>query len=136
MQLICGPELYVQFVRIENLAKKLLINDPTITRLWIIILFFSSSLFCSYDSNITLKIPKKRRSVNDIQNAYITLLWNYLLHRYGNLSAVQIYSNLIYVYLKIQRVGSDIGIRIRTQNELMTIYQTTNQLLAHDIRNN
>jgi len=133
---MCGPELYEQSVRTQNLAEKLLVNDPTITRLGIIILFFSSSLFCLYDSNIPLKIPKKRRAVNDIQNAYITLLWNYLLHRYGNLSAVQIYSNLIHVFLKMQSVGFDIGIRMRTRNELMIIYQTTDQLLTRDIRNN
>ena len=70
----------------------------------------------------------------NIQNAYAELLWNYLLHRYGNDHSVQIYSNLILVFLKMQRVGFDIGVRVRTRNELNSTYQTLTRLVTLDIR--
>ncbi len=71
-----------------------------------------------------------------IQNAYVTLLWNYLLHRYGNDCAIQIYSNLIRVYLKMKSVGFGIGMQMRTRTELTITHQTVNQLLTLDIRHN
>jgi hypothetical protein len=89
-----------------------------------------------YDSYIALKIPKKRTAVNDIQNAYVTLLWNYLLYRYGNLNAIRIYLNLVHVFLKTQCVGFNIGTRMRTRNELMFTHETLHQLLTLNIRDN
>ncbi|UJR21642.1 hypothetical protein I4U23_024719 [Adineta vaga] len=131
---ICGDELYEQFVYIENLAEQKLITDPVITRLWMVVLYFSSSLFCLYDVRPTFKIPKKKTAIRVIQDAYVILLWNYLLHRYGDLNAVQIYSNLILVYLKMQRVGFDIGLRVRTRHELTDTHKVLNQLLTLDIK--
>ena len=65
----------------------------------------------------SIKIPKKKTSILEIQNAYVTLLWNYLLHRYGAVGAVKVYSNLIHVYLKMQTVVFHIGVQVRTRNE-------------------
>jgi hypothetical protein len=115
---MCGPELFERFVRTEKLAEKSLIADPIITRLWLIVLFFSSSLYCVYDKDASLKVPKKKVATTWIQSAYVTLLWNYLLHRHGYLGAVHIFSNLIHVFLKMQHVGSDIGIQVRTRADV------------------
>ena len=71
--------------------------------------------------------------IREIQNAYVTLLWNYLVYRYGDLNAVRISSNLALVYLKMQRVGSEIGIRLRTRSELAVTHKVLNQLLTLDI---
>jgi hypothetical protein len=131
---ICGPELFENFVRTENLAEKLLIADPIITRLSLVILFFSSSILCYDDSYTPVKIPKKKTRIMEIQNAYAALLWNYLSHRYGNLGAIQIYSDLIHVFLKMQRVGFGIGTRVRTKNELLITHKTISQFLTLDIR--
>ncbi|CAF3742226.1 unnamed protein product [Rotaria sp. Silwood1] len=135
-ELICGPQLFREFSRTANLAEKSLITDPIIIRLWLVVLFFSSSLFCLYDNYIFLKIPKKKTAIIEIQNIYATLLWKYLLHRHGNFGAVQIFSNLMHTYLQMQRVGFEIGIQIRTRNELLVTYETLNQILTLDIRDN
>jgi hypothetical protein len=131
---MCGPEYYEQFDSTERLAEKKLIADPIITRLLLVILFFSSSLFCLYDSSVSLKVPKKKTCILEIQNGYATLLWNYLSHRYGYVGAVQVYSNLIHVYLKMQRVGFEIGVQIRTRSELLITHETLNQIAALEIR--
>ncbi|CAF3122118.1 unnamed protein product [Rotaria sp. Silwood2] len=135
-ELICGPQLFAEFSRTTKVAERLLITDPVVIRLWLVVLFFSSSLFCLYDNYLVLKIPKKKTAIIEIQNIYATLLWKYLLHRHGNFSAVQIYSNLIHTYLQMQRVGFEIGIQVRTRNELLITYETLNQILALDIRDN
>jgi hypothetical protein len=64
----------------------------------------------------------------------VTLLWNYLLHRHGYLGAVHIFSNLIHVFLKMQHVGSDIGIQVRTRADLLGTHETLKQLTTFDIQ--
>lgn len=58
------------------------------------------------------------------------------MHRYGYFTAIQIYSNLIHVYLKMQRVGFDIDVQVRTRKELLITHETLNQLVAIDLRVN
>ncbi|CAF1388192.1 unnamed protein product [Rotaria sordida] len=135
-ELICGPQLFEEFNRTAKLVERSLITDPIIIRLWLVVLFFSSSLFCLYDNYLLLKIPKKKTAIIDIQNIYATLLWKYLLYRHGYFGAVQIYSNLIHTYLQMQRIGFEIGVQVRTRNELLITYETLNQILTFDIRNN
>ncbi|CAF1026636.1 unnamed protein product [Rotaria magnacalcarata] len=132
--LICGPQLYEQFAYTKQLAERSLIADPIITRLWMVVLFFSTSLFCLYDSYQFIKIPKKKTAIIDIQNIYATLLWKYLSNRHGYDGAVRIYSKLINVYLRMQRVGFEIGVQVRTRSELLVTYETLNQILTLDIR--
>ncbi|CAF3615648.1 unnamed protein product [Adineta steineri] len=134
-QFICGPDLYKELAYSEQLAEKSWIADPIVTRLWIIVLFFSTSLFSYYDSKPTdLKVKKKPPFV-DIQNAYVTLLWKYLLHRHGYMESVRIFSNLIHVYLNMLRVGLYINIRLRTQTDFLAAHETLDQLTRVDINN-
>ncbi|CAF1304326.1 unnamed protein product [Adineta ricciae] len=129
---IFGPDLYERFVSVDKLSKRLLITDPIITRLWIVVLYFSSTLFCFYDPQSSLNIPTKKTPIRETQNAYVTLLWNYLVYRYGDPNAIRIYSNLTLVYLKMQPIGSEIGIRLRTRRELAVTNKVLNQLLTID----
>ncbi|CAF1013488.1 unnamed protein product [Adineta ricciae] len=84
-QLMCGPQLYPQFQQAELLASKSLVTDPIATRLFFIILFFSTPLHYHQDSATPTKVLKKKRPVTNTQNAYITLLWKYLSYRYDEL---------------------------------------------------
>jgi hypothetical protein len=74
---------------------------------------------------------KKRLPSIDIQNAYIILLWKYLLHRHGFMESVRIYSNLTRVYLQMLRVG--LAINMRTQASFKVIDTTLNQLATLNI---
>ncbi|CAF2397904.1 unnamed protein product [Rotaria sp. Silwood2] len=133
MEFICGPELYKQFAHIENLAEKLMIADPIITRLWIIVLFFSTPLFSYYDSKSKKIKVKKKLPFIDIQNTYATLLWIYLLYRHGPLESVRIYSNVIRIFLNMLRVGIDIHMRLRMEKYLISIDTTLDELVQLDI---
>jgi hypothetical protein len=132
-ELMCGKELYKQFDQAERLAEKLIITDPIITRLFIVTLFFSTPLHYHDDCPTPTPILKKKQPTHQIQNAYATLLWKYISHRHGDLEAVRIYSNLIHVYLKMQRVGFGIYTHLRTQKELMATHETLNKLVTLDI---
>ncbi|CAF1013512.1 unnamed protein product [Adineta ricciae] len=87
-QLMCGPQLYPQFQQAELLASKSLVTDPIATRLFFIILFFSTPLHYHQDSATPTKVLKKKRPVTNTQNAYITLLWKYLSYRYGSMETL------------------------------------------------
>jgi len=130
---MCGPDLYEQFTHTQELAKILIIADPIVTRLWLVILFFSTPLYSYYDPQSSIIKVKKTMSFIDIQNAYVTLLWKYLLHRHGFIESVRIYSNLVHVFLHMLRVGIEIDIRLRTQQEFFVTHTTLDQLVELDI---
>jgi len=130
---VCGPELYKEFTQVEKLAEKLLITDPVVTRLWIITLFSSTPLHYHHDCPTPTPILKKKLHLYQIQNAYTTLLWKYLSHRHGFMESIRIYSNLIHVYLKMQRVGFGIYVQLQTQKYLMSTQEALNKLVSLDI---
>lgn len=131
--LMCGPELYERFLRTEKLAARSLITDPIVTRLWLVVLFFSTSLYSYYDQSLSkAKLNKTCPSI-EIQNAYATLLWKYLVHRHGDLEAVRIYANSVHVFLSMIRVGAGVNIRLRTIAELIPTHETLSQLVSLDI---
>ena len=134
VQWICGPQLYEEFLHVENLAEKSVITDPVVTRLWLLILFFTPSLSCVHSFHRSSRIIRTRNIFTDIRNTYVALLWNYLLHRYGHIEAVRIYVNLITIYMKMQGIAFKIGVQIQTRPELMSIYQTIDQFLTRNIR--
>jgi hypothetical protein len=130
---MCGPDLYEQFTHAQELAKILIIADPIVTRLWLVTLFFSTPLYSYYDPQSSIIKMKKTVSFIDIQNSYVTLLWKYLLHRHGFMESVRIYSNLVHVFLHMLRVGIEIDIRLRTQQEFLVTHTTLDQLAELDI---
>lgn len=130
---MCGSELYKDFIEVERVAEKFLITDPIVVRLWVVILFFSSPLHYHEEGPTLTPILKKKQLVRQTQNAYVTLLWKYLLHRYGDYEAVRIFSNLMRVYIKMQTVGFGVYTQLRTKKELLTTNETLNRLVTVDI---
>jgi len=127
-QMICGPQLYEDFLFAEYIGEKYLIADPNVTRLWIVTLIFSTSLFSYFDPKISQFKPKKKQPFLNLQNIYATLLWKYLVHRHGWLEAIRIYMNLVHTYLHQIRIGTNINIRLRTHQELIFAHETLDQL--------
>jgi hypothetical protein len=130
---MCGPQLYKDFAQAERLAEKLWITDSVVTRLWIIILFFSTPLHYHDDCPTSAPILKKKKPVYQVQNAYVTLLWKYLVHRHGFMESALIYSNLVHVYMKMQCVGFGIYLRLISQQDLIPINEILNELITLDI---
>ena len=130
---MCGSQLYEQFVQAEKLAETSWIADPIITRLWFIVLFFSTPLHYHDDCSTTTPILKKKFPVRQVQNAYTTLLWKYLIHRHGQMESIRIYSNLVHVYIKMQTVGFGIYNHLRTQRDLVPTHETLNKLVTLNI---
>jgi len=124
--------MYKQMSHVEQLAEKLWIADPIVTRLWIIVLFFSTCLFSCYDSKSSIV---KKSPFIAIQNGYVTLLWKYLLNRHGYVESARIYSNLIRVYLNMLRVGLSVHIQHETNKEYGVVQATFDQLITLNINN-
>jgi hypothetical protein len=118
---------------VEELAEKLWIADPIVTRLWIIVLFFSTCLFSCYDSKSSMVKMKKKSPFIVIQNDYVTLLWKYLLNRHGYMESARIYSNLISVYLNMLRIGLSVYIRYQTEKEYGVVQAKFDQLITLNI---
>jgi hypothetical protein len=78
---------------------------------------------------------KKRIPCINIQNAYVTLLWKYLLFRHGYMESVRIYSNLIQVYLHMLRIGIEINLRFRAQLDLIETQNILEKIVTLDINN-
>ncbi len=68
----------------------------------------------------------------EIQNSYVTLLWNYLLHRHGDIDAIRIFSNLNGIYLRMQRISQAVNTEIRTRNDLSTLHEAFNRAVIID----
>jgi hypothetical protein len=130
---MCGPQLYTEFIQAEQLGENLWINDPVVTRLWIIVLFFSTPLHYHDDGPIPTSILKKKLPLRQTQNAYVTLLWKYLLYRHGDVESIRIYSNLVHVYMKMQSVGFGIYLQLRSKQDLLSTHETLNKLVTVDI---
>ena len=125
---ILGSGLFAEFLAMKNRAAKILITDPVVTRLWLLILFFSTPLHCYYDhSSPEISPPPRTQTLVEIQNSYVTLLWNYLLHRHNSLDAIRIFSNLNGIYLRMQRISQAINTEIRTRNDLFSLHQAFNR---------
>jgi len=115
---------------VKNRAGSILINDPVVTRLWLLTLFFSTPLRCHYDRSlpeISQILHDNRLYMNRIQNSFTILLWNYLSHRHGYFDTVRIFSNLLHVYLQMQRVSEAINHQLRTRNDLVEMNQALNR---------
>ncbi|CAF1537328.1 unnamed protein product, partial [Adineta steineri] len=132
-QLVCGIQLYEEFDKAERMAEKSWTTDPIVTRLFVIILFFSTPLHYHDDSPTPTKLLKKKQAILQTQNGYITLLWKYLTYRYGSAGSIRIYLNLVHVYMKMQQVGYGVYTQLRTQKDLVPTHETLNKLVTLDI---
>ena len=130
--MMCGLQLYQGFTQVVGLANKFWVTDRIVIRLWMITMFFSTPLHYHDEGPLLTPILKNKVPVRQAQNAYITLLWKYLLHRYGDDQAVRIYSNLMFVYMKMQIVGFGIYTQLRTKVELRATHETLVKLVVVD----
>lgn len=130
---MCGPRVYLDFQYVEKLEAEQLITDPVVTRLWLIILFFSTPLHYHNDDQVRTPLCKKGQTIFKAQNAYLTLLWKYLLHRYQESAAIRILSTLIRVYLKIQLVGHEIYVHLRSKQELIAANEALQKVSTLDL---
>ena len=71
----------------------------------------------------------------EIQHSYVSLLWNYLVHRHGYIDAVRIFSNLTSIYLRMQRLSQAVNTQIRTRDDLSTLHEAFNQAVIIDSDN-
>jgi hypothetical protein len=120
---VYGKEIFAESIRMKTNARSLLIADPVVTRLWLMILFFSTPLLCYYDKLSPEISHESRLDISQIQQSFINLLWNYLSHRHGYVYAVRIFSNFIRIYLQMQKVSQQINHQVRTRTDLITMNQ-------------
>lgn len=130
--MMCGSELYQGFTQVITLANKFWVTDRIVIRLWMITMFFSTPLHYHNEGPLLTPILKNKVPLRQTQNAYVTLLWKYLLHRYGDDEAVRIYMNLLSVYMKMQSVGFGIYTNLRTKEELRSTHETLVKLVVSD----
>lgn len=127
---VYGRSLFADCQRVKNQATSILINDPAVTRLWLLILFFSSPLNCYYDRSLPEVSKKNLLDLNQIQDSFTSLLWNYLVHRHGSIDAVRIFSNLIRVFLQMQQFSRAINHLARTRRDLLVMNEAFNQAVV------
>ncbi len=132
---ILGSSLFPEFVDTRNRAEQILIADPVVTRLWLLVLFFSTPLHCYCDHSLPEVSDHRRIAMMEIQNSYVTLLWNYLSHRHGDIDAIRIFSNLNGIYLRMQRISQAVNTEIRTRNDLSTLHEAFNRAVIIDSDN-
>ncbi|CAF2397911.1 unnamed protein product [Rotaria sp. Silwood2] len=129
---VYGKKLFADCVQMKKKAESILITDPAVTRLWLLVLFFSTPLICYYDRSLPGLSHKSRLDLNKIQHSFINLLWNYLSHRHGYFDAVRIFSNVICIYLQMQRISQAINHELRTRNDLNEMNQAFNRAIAFE----
>jgi hypothetical protein len=129
---ILGSRLFPEFIDTKIRAEQILIADPVVTRLWLLVLFFSTPLNCYYDHSLPVLTENRRLAMIEIQNSYVTLLWKYLSHRHGDMDAIRIFSNLNGIYLRMQRISQAVNTEIRTRNDLSTLHEEFNRAVIID----
>ena len=131
---VYGRSLFADCQRVKSQAASILINDPAVTRLWLLILFFSSPLSCYYDRSLPDIPMKNRLDLNQIQDSFTSLLWNYLVYRHGSIDAVRIFSNFIRVYLQMQQFSRSINHLARTRRDLLVMNEAFNQAVVFETK--
>ncbi|CAF1094896.1 unnamed protein product [Adineta steineri] len=129
---VCGNDLFSELVNTKHRAEQILITDPVVTRLWLLILFFSTPLHCYYNNSLPEISLNQRIALVEIQHSYINLLWNYLSHRHGDIEVIRIFSNLTSVYLSMQRISQAINTIIRTRDDLSTLNESFDRAVVID----
>lgn len=136
MEEVCGVNLYGEYVKTKKLMEQYLINDPIVTRLWILILFLCSPLDLNVNSEFCDVKKTRKFAVWKVQENYVGLLWKYLCHRHTNCGAFRILSELSRVYLNVQRLTEKINEEIRTRPDLRPLEESLNRTVKIEIDEN
>jgi hypothetical protein len=129
---VYGKTLFDEIMQVKTRAGSILINDPAVTRLWLLILFFSTPLICHFDRSLPDISNENRLYINQVQDSFTLLLWNYLLHRHGYIDAVRIFSNFIRIYLQAQRLSQRVSQEVRTRTDLIPMNQALNRAVVFE----
>lgn len=70
--------------------------------------------------------------INTIQQSLTNLLWNYLLHQHGHVSAVRIFSNLTRICVDMQRISTAINDVIQTRKDLIGVNQAFHHAILYE----
>ena len=90
-------------------------------------------LHCYYDEKLPNITINRRKGLMQTQHVYLNLLWNYLLHRHGNIETIRIMTNLNGVYLRMLRISHAINTEIRTRDDLSTLHEKFSKAVILDI---
>jgi len=85
-------------------------QDPTLVKLMLIILTFSSNCFMINEEDIGIRDGFLYGTFRlfGSQNVYTELLWKYMMYRYGFLEAVRRFSGMIKIALDALRLSSNV----------------------------
>lgn len=75
---------------------------------------------------------KKSIPCVNIQHQYVILLWKYLLFRHGDEQTIQIYSNLIRIYLSMLRFALEMNMRFRTRIDFRSTHEALEKMTTLD----
>ncbi|UJR27537.1 hypothetical protein I4U23_008819 [Adineta vaga] len=127
-----GKSLSDECVSVRRKIALILINDPIVTRLWLLVLFFSTPLLCYYNPSLPKISLNNNIYLNQIQNSFVNLLWRYLVHRQEYFNAIRVFANLIRIYLHTQRVGYTLDQQRQTRQDLNQMNQLFNRILVFE----
>ena len=87
--------------RCVSLPQKIDTNVVLVKIILFVLFFSSNSSIVLFDDSIEWEKPSEFETVLQMQNLYVTLLWKYLVHQYGQTEAVLRYSSLVKITLDI-----------------------------------
>ena len=96
------------------------VGDPILMKLFLIVLFFTTTSL----TTTSIYDPGKYKQSNDIkqiQSSYIELLWLYLLEKWGEEHAIQLFTKMITKYLRVQIMIDQVDSIIRMNKDIKNV---------------
>jgi hypothetical protein len=94
------------------------ISDPLAVKLLIITLFFTTNL---QTMNFEIIEYKQLEYIKRIQSSYTELLWLYVLEKYGEKQAINIFTKVIIKFIHLQATIAQIDSIVRLNNDIQYI---------------
>jgi hypothetical protein len=102
--------LHAVYRSLSNSFMQFAVRDPTIMKIFLVILLFTPS-FQSIDSN-------RSNSIHRIQSSYVELLWLYLIAKFSEKQAIDLFMRLTSAYLRLQIIVDKIDSIIRSNDDV------------------
>ncbi|UJR36791.1 hypothetical protein I4U23_029504 [Adineta vaga] len=118
--------LHSLYQSLSNSFVSLVTTDPLIIKLLCITLFFTPNL--QY-TNIDRIEYKRLEYIKEVQSNYVELLWLYMLEKFGEKQARNLFVNMIMKYLNIQVMIDKINQIIRLNNDIQYIDELMKSIL-------
>ncbi|CAF0872999.1 unnamed protein product [Adineta ricciae] len=121
--------LHTIYQFLSNSFVSFVVSDPLVIKLFTVILFFTTN---TQTTNIDTSEYKQLDYIKRIQTNYVELLWLYMVEKFGENQARNLYMNMIVKYLHLQDMIEQINTIIRLNDDvqfldglLKTILQLT-----------